>query len=131
MKTLLTALTALTLALSAPARAQVNPSQYPVDPHALRYGKRCILKKGALVATNENALRDLFRFSHAHDLAGVRRLLARRQIDGMICDALAIPIQPYGLSHDVVEIRIPGYLRHVYTARAWLDGDVKGYLAAH
>ena len=131
MKSLTKALIALALLAAAPAVAQVNPSLHPVDPHALHYGKRCILQKGALVATSEQVLREMFRISRLQDRVALRRLLSRRQIDGMICEALAIPIRPHGLSHDVIEIRIPGYLSNVYTDRVWLDGDVKGYLATH
>src|SRR5689334_21611433 len=72
------------LAAARPAVAQVNPSLHPVDPHALHYGKRCILQKGALVDVSERTLREMFRISQSQDRAALRRLLARRQIDGMI-----------------------------------------------
>lgn len=143
MRQIANILTSLALFAAAPhakAQAQGNgqpalPSQTPATAeaakHALRYGKRCILKRGSLIAVSEEALRRLYHASQVHDTDTVARLVTKHQVENTIRDALAIPVSPHGFAYDVVEVHIPGFFGNVFTPRVCLDGDVQGYLAEH
>jgi hypothetical protein len=137
---LLTSIALLAAAPCAKAQAQGNeqpalPSQTPVKAdaakHALCYGKRCIIKRGFLIAVSEQALRRLYHASRVHDTDAIVRLVTKHQVENTIRDALAIPVSPHGFAYDVVEVHIPGFFGNVFTPRVCLDGDVQGYLAAH
>jgi hypothetical protein len=130
MKPLVTFLTSLALCAAASAEAPVHPA--PVDPHALRYGKRCILKRGALIAVSELCLR---RWLYLPDPVARKRvvdqMLRNHQIESTIVDAVATAVAPHGWAADIVEVHVAGELAHVYTPRVCVDGDVRGYLATH
>jgi hypothetical protein len=143
MKPIANLLTSIALCAAAPyAKAQAHGNGQPALPpqnpatagaakHALHYGRRCILKKGAILAVSYEALERFYQVAQKNDIAGIKRLMHKDLIDRMIVDAIAIPVAPHGWAADVVEIHIPGYFGNVFTDRESLDGDVQGYLAAH
>jgi hypothetical protein len=122
------------LGAATSVKADVNPSTPPqqANAHALRYGKKCILKKGSFIAVSEQSLRrfdELARMPNATER--IRKMVRENLVDRMIVDAIAVAVAPRGWASDLVEIHIPGYFGNVFTPRASLDGDVAGYLAAH
>ena len=145
MRQIANILTSLALFAAVPyvkAQAQVQANGQPALPspgratadaakHALRYGKRCILKRGSLIAVSERSLRRLFLALHVHDRATIATMATQNRVGSVILDSIAVPIAPHGWAADVVEVHIPGYFGNVFTDRESLDGDVQGYLAAH
>ena len=114
-----------------PALPSQNPATADAAKHALHYGRKCILKKGAILSVSYEALERFYQLAQRNNIEGIKRLMHKDLIDRMIVDAIAIPVAPHGWAADVVEIHIPGYFGNVFTDRESLDGDVQGYLAAH
>ena len=143
MKPIANILTSLVLFAAAPyAKAQAHANGQPASPaqnpataqaakHALHYGRKCILKKGAILSVSYEALERFYQLAQSNNIEGIKRLMHKGLLDRMIVDAIATPVAPHGWAADVVEIHIPGYFGNVFTDRESLDGDVQGYLAAH
>lgn len=99
--------------------------------HALHYGQRCIVKRGALLAVNVESLAEFYRLAHSQNRRAIGKMIGNHRIDSMIVDAVAVAVARKDEFANAIEIHIPGYLANVVTTRDALDGDVKGFLASH
>src|SRR5689334_12037010 len=86
-------------------------------PHALAYGQKYFLRRGAFIAVSETSLRRLFQAFRTHDSNAIARLVERHEVESLIRDAIATPVASHGGSFDVVEVQIPGFIGTVVTPR--------------
>ena len=78
---------------ATPMKAQTKPSPPRANVHALHYGKKCIIKKGSIIALSEESLRRFAYAAEVHDTKGVMaKMVSKNLIDTMIVDALATPV---------------------------------------
>jgi hypothetical protein len=105
---------ALCCAAAAPSPAA---SLWPFSSPASIAGRHYVLPRGSFIAVNQAALSQFLAAVRRNDLAAIRDLVRRNEVQKLMRDANVVVARAPSPSDAGVEVQIPGFIGTVVTPR--------------